>query len=353
MTMITPNDRRHLNGYAVTACALLVLVAGGCSVSERPRVRLGSYATPTPGTNFLDLETIGNHNYNRSWSEKNGIVYTCHGGHIDIAHLRITADYVRYLYQRIVRNLLETDEQFRFKLNVERSWHYVTITYPEKWATLPKKKRKEIADKAALELARYCTFMMATWHEVLTYFGYKTTGFISEAPSAFSWEDSYSNVLGIHLGTFAIESKIENYNAIMTWLINRELESLGIQPAATARAAAEQMRGTWYEGTLFVNMKVRNMDIGQTDGMVTPLLVPGICPGAKPRSYPAPTLKRFEKYGFGMKFEAEPREFERSKFMKLSCPQGGCKRLTLPDDMMIILDHIEKQFIEEGREVIK
>lgn len=331
----------------------LALTAGGCSMAGEPRPRLGSYATATSGTNFIDLAVLGGHQYSGGLFEKNGIVYTCQGGHIDIAHLRIAADYVRYHYIRTREFLLKTDRRFSFKLNVDHSRYFVSLTYPDNWKRLSDESREQIADEVALELAQHFTFMMVTWHEVLTYFGFKTMGIVPEFPSAFSWEDNYSNLLGVRLGAAAIRDMERNYDAAKTRLTREELESLGIQPAMTARAAAEAMRGIWYEGNLFVTMKVRHIGIGLEDGTMTPLLVPGICEGALPRSYPTPTLESLDKYGFQMTLEVEPREFEKDAILKVACPQPGCKRIPLPAGLPAIMEHIEKQGKILGFEVVK
>lgn len=331
----------------------IVLAVGGCSINDEPRPRLGSYATSTPGTNFIDLTNLGEHKYYDGLFEKNGIVYTCEGGHIDIAHLRIGADYTRYLFKRTKHCLMTTDRQFSFKLNVEPSRYYVNLTYPKEWKSLSDEEKEQIADEVALELARHFAFTMVTWHEVLTFFGYKSMAFVPEFASAFSWEDNYSNLLGVHLATAAIKDKERDYDTAMTMQIKEELESLGIQSAASARASAEKMRGVWFEGNFLVTMKVRNMDIGLGDGTVTPLLVPGVCEGAQPRLYPIPTIESLAKYGFSMTLQVEPQEYEKGQILKVVCPDGGCKRVLLPADLPIYMDYLEKQAKALGCEVFK
>jgi hypothetical protein len=59
----------------------------GCTAAGEPRVRFGTYATPTPGTRYLDINNLGKHSFGNSLSENDGIVYTCRGGHIDITHV--------------------------------------------------------------------------------------------------------------------------------------------------------------------------------------------------------------------------------------------------------------------------
>jgi hypothetical protein len=330
--------------------ALTGIVAGitflsGCSLSGTPRLRLGSYATSTPGTNFIDANSLGRHSYSSFLFENNGIAYTCRGGDIDIAHVRIGADNTRYLYYKIRKKLLNSDSNIQFKLNVEPSTYFVTLQYPPNWEGLTKKEKKQIADELALEMSQYFTFTMTTWHEVLTWFGYKCMAIVPEQPSAFSWEDIYSNLVGIRIGAQAILDDDHSYNKAVTLGIKKELENLGVQPSHTAWAASEKMRGKWFDGTLLVDMKERNFDIGLDDGLVTPTLVPGVCEGAEPQSYPVPTLDKFHKAGFSMDFELEPKEFESGRILKIIYPNGdGGKKIQPIKHIPLVLDYIKKTF---------
>jgi hypothetical protein len=107
------------------------------------------------------------------------------------------------------------------------------------------------------------------------------------------------------------------------------------------------MRGIWYDGTLFIDMKIRNFDIGTDDGFVTPILVPGICEGAEPKPYPVPMLDKFRKYGFDMSLEIEPREFESGQIISAIYPEKGHTRIRPVQDIPIIMEYIKKQ--QEGK----
>ena len=337
--------------------AQLILAAGlfvgiafvyGCTGADEPRVRFGTYATPTPGTRYLGIDNLGKHSFGNSLSEKGGIVYTCRGGHIDITHVRIGADNVKHLYNKARKCLLNNDSEFTFKFNVEPSVYLAKVQYPPTWKTLSRKDKEQLADEAALELSQYCTYTMITWHEVLTWFGFKTVAFWSEEPSAFSWEDIYSNLIGVRLGAQALQDKEHSFNEAMTILLKKELENLQVQSGSTARQAAEKMRGEWFTGFIQVDMKERNMDIGLDDGFVTPTLVPGICDGAQPQSYPVPTLAKFNEHGFVMDLAVEPKEFERWKILRLIYPDGGEKRIRPAEHLPIVMDFIKKEALEKG-----
>lgn len=328
-----------------------IIFLNGCVVPQ-PGARLGSYATATLGTHFLDADSLGKHHFGNSCFEKNGIVYTCKGGHIDIAHARIAADNVRYLQNKAKRALLKMDRQFEFKLKVEPSTYYLTLDYPPNWEKLSKKEKTRIADELSIEMGTYCVYIMTTWHEVLTWFGFKSMAFIPEQPSAFSWEDVYSNIFGIKVGEMALKDEKHSYNKAVTIALRKELKSFGIQSKKTARKASDKMRGTWYEGALIAEMKVRNLDIGIDDGFVTPLIVPGVCRKALPKSLSVPKLYKLYRYGFKMTLEVEPKELEKDKVFRIIYPNISPskypRRISPAEHLPAIMNYIKRE-IEKKR----
>lgn len=339
---------RFINMILAAMWGAISLAGCSFSVNNEPRFRLGSYATSTPGTQFLDIRSLGSHNYDISLFEGDGIVYTCRGGHIDIAHLRIYADYTRYLYDRVSKCLDKNDSELTFKLNVEPSSYYVKFTYPDDWKVLSKSNKQHIIQNVSLELSQYFTYILGTWHEVLTFYGYKCMAVLPEEPSAFSWEDIYSNLLGIRLGAKVLTYNGKEYNAAMSDEIKQELIRLGIQDANTARQAAEKMRGQWFNGTFLVNMVRRNMDVGLDDGFVTPILVPGICKDAQPESLPIPELNAFNRYGFKMSFTVVPKEFEKDHILRIIYPNGGGCRINLTTDLPVIMEAVKREAVRRG-----
>ena len=337
------------------ACIAAIAV-GGCSIDGQPRNRTGSYATATLGTNFLDPNNLGKHSYLTPFNhEKDGIVYTCRGGHLDLTHVRIVADNTRYLYYTIRKTLMLTASEFTFKASDGPSLYYVHLKYPDNWTSLSRNDQKVIANEVSLELSPYLSYMMITWHEVLTWFGYKSTGLFPEFPSAFSWEDTYSNLVGARLGVQAIADQEHDFDTAMTIALKQELEYLGVQSAATARAASEKMKGKWWNGTpflIYVEMKERNMDMGYVDGFITPTLVPDMCKGATPQSYPAMKLTELTRRGFSMTIEIEPREFEKKEIFKIVYPDGKGKRIEPAVHLPLIMEYIKKQGIEMGYTVM-
>ena len=109
-----------------------------------PRIRPGTYATVTDGVPFLDAESLGPHSYCFNWAERNGIVYTCRAGHIDIAHVRKAADCTGYIAAVTLAHLERGETRFECKL-IEPSLYFVTLTLPREWDRLDDAEREWIA----------------------------------------------------------------------------------------------------------------------------------------------------------------------------------------------------------------
>ncbi len=323
----------------------------GCGITGKPRARMGSYPASSLPTSFLDINSLGRHSYGNGMFEHNGLVYTGRGGHIDIAHLRIAADNTRSLYNKVKKHLLNGDDEFYFKLNVEPSQYHVRLEYPGYWKDLPEEYREKMADKISLELSQHFTYTMTTCHEVLACVVFKCLFFLPEKSSAFSWEDIYSNLLGTRLAAMALEDKEHEFNEAMTILLKKELESLQIQPRKTARRAAREMKNKYFDGQKYLD-RTRSMDIGLENGYVTPVLVPGILKGATAKSYPVPTLELFEKYGFEMELEIEPKEFESGKILKVIYPNGGGKSVRPDEHLPIVMRYVENDAMRQGFAVL-
>jgi hypothetical protein len=311
--------------------------------SSPPRIRYGTYPCAIFGTPYLGPE-LGVHAYHWSPFEKDGIVYTCSAGHVDIIHVRIAADWTAYLIAESYKHLMNSDSHFSYKLAVDRSREFVHISYPKGWASLPRRTRSEISRKIAFAMGPYLTFTMVTWHEILTWYGFKCIGLPVEFASAFSWEDSYSNVLGTILAVRALRDTQHPYDQAMEIVLDGEMRKLGIQPVRVARQASDAVKGKWFTGNfaLFVDMKKRNFDIGLDDGFVTPTLVPDMaqCPDACPVSYPVPNLDLLQEYGVSITMEIEPHEWEKDRILRIVHQD---KRINPALHFPQIMDHMRRQ----------
>lgn len=279
-------------------------------IKGAPRKRWGRYASATAGTNWLGQD-IGRHNYNSGAGEKIGIIYTPRGGFIDMAHLRKPVDWTAYLAEKIYPVLVNNGNELSFTV-YEPSKYFVKVNYPENWKSLSFETKDTIAEDISIGLGEYLSYTLVTWHEILTWYGYRCTGLVREFPSAFSWEENYSNLLGAIVGGKALRRMTEkggDFSSNATIVLDEELKKLGgILDKHDARKISASKSGEWYSGALvFVNMKRRDFDIGE-DGYVTPVLVPNeYCPDATPLLYAVPNLNFLDKHGFSVKVEIKPR----------------------------------------------
>jgi len=316
-----------------------------------PQSRIGCYPSPTLSTHFLDRKELGTHGYRFNWSEKNGIVYTCKAGHIDIYHLREAADWTAYLADKTFEHLEKNETEFSFKLK-EGSLCFVKLAYPENWKDLSQNDKEHIARDISIRIGQYLAYTAGTWHEILTWFGYKSRGFYPEFPSAFSWEDNFSNLLGSYIAVPALQDTEYTFDEAMTLALDRELVKLDVQSRHVARGAAEKVRGIWYSGDFlfFVRMKKRHFDIGLDDGFVTPVIVPGVCEceGAQTQSYPVPTIDSLSEYGFSMEVEIEPKEWETHKIQSVVYPDDKERKNRIEPDKHFasIMTYIKKDALK-------
>lgn len=324
-----------------------VMAAG---FSGPPRVRFGTYPTSTVGTFFLG-PNLGKHGYRFQPGEKNGIAYTCRGGDIDIIHVRIAADWTAYLAARTYETLMDGKPGFSYKLAVDRSHNTVSFTYPPNWHRLSPSERAATAREMALGVGPYLCFAMTTWHEILTWFGFKCIGVAPEFPSAFSWEDTYSNLLGTRIAVRALQDTRHHYDKAVEIALDEEMQRLGIQSAAVARQASERVRGKWFTGSVlfFVDIRKRNFDVGLDDGYVTPTLLPGVaeCPNAVPMSYPAPTLDVAKRHGFSVNIETRSREWERGKIFKALSGDRHDRRIHPITDIPPLMAYVRQNAVRQ------
>ena len=261
--------------------------------NSTPRLRYGKSPTLVfMGKQFIGGD-LGTHGYHYRAAEGNGVLYTCRAGHIDTTHLRIAADWTAHLAAESYKHLLRGDPSFSFRMIADRhSPHYVQIAYPADWANLSQEQRRHTAREVALTMGPYLAYTLVTWHEILTWYGYRSVGFVPEFHSSFSWEDSFSNLLGTYLAAKALRDTAHSYDQAMTIVLDEEVRKLGVQPAAVAKQASASVQYKWYSGSIgtFINMKKRGLDIGVETGYATPILVPNVpsCPGAQPVPYPRP-----------------------------------------------------------------
>jgi hypothetical protein len=184
---------------------------------------------------------------------------------------------------------------------------------------------------------------------MITWFGYRELMVFSKFESAFSWEDVYSNILGVRAAAEALRDPGRMYDKAVTAAIDRHLRELGVQPADIAKQAAAKMKGKWFSGSLVVNVRKRNLDIGLDDGYITPVTVPSVvpCAGAKPRSYPVPTLDALARHGFTVEVAIEPRTVTKKVLGIAGAAGKGRYRIVPEEDFPVLMDRIREEAVEK------
>lgn len=163
-------------GGSLLLCFLIVLCRIGVSqamflnprdAKSPPRGRIGGRPCSKIGTSFPDPQQLGPHGYSFAWSEKNGIVYTCGAGFIDIAHVRGAIDRTAFLATKTFHKLQKHETEFSFKL-AEPSLYFVQLIPPENWNDLSQKEREDISRDISIRFGQYFAHTVCVWHEILT-----------------------------------------------------------------------------------------------------------------------------------------------------------------------------------------
>ena len=96
----------------------------------------------------------------------------------------------------------------------------VQVTYADNWQDLSPEVKQQIANDVAINTGQYFAHIGLTWLEILTWHDYRITGVYPHFPSAFSWEDTYSNPLGIYLAGIALRDIDRDFNEAMTYAVS-------------------------------------------------------------------------------------------------------------------------------------
>jgi hypothetical protein len=272
-----------------------------CLFGNEIHAQVGSI--PVPGYEIryvLDIDTLGTHQYNKGTlalrprgegrllsDDVSGIVYTCRGGFVDIAHVRDNADRTLYLAAQIGRIAATGGTIPIVGEGAERR----IVVRPLDKGLVRTYGLREVVTR----LAEWVDFQAGIWHEIATWYGWASTPF-SERPSAFSPEDIYSNLVGAKIAGVIIRrhqtsSEIE-YNRAVTAVLRDALVKLGPLPSDATRRAFEYLDGIWWDSTKRVPdnqlVRHRNFDLG-------PRLYPWKLSDAVPRATLEPARKEFDQ----------------------------------------------------------
>ena len=339
-----------------------------CAFGADLHVEVG--LVPVPGVeigNLLGPEDLGPHRYDNGYLsmqrtdrrgrigiENNGLIYTCRGGFLDLAHVRDNADNTLAIAAAVARGL-ETG---------------TTLELPPQGAAIRIRVRPISAEAIAkhgrmqlsVGLAQWLSYQVSIWHEIATFYGYTSLAAWPENLSAFSPEDLYSNELGIRLAGGVILAKearsdIEYGLSMDAWLA-RTLQRLEAVPLEDSRTAMTEVDGAWWDSEKRIPdwtlVKRRQFDTGP---LLNPWRLEDARPGTKGDVEPlascldaAPPLAFRVRDGFAgaLYRDYATAEFEVGDALVdagFPLPRPGTRRVD-QEDFPVIIQEIRKATLE-------
>jgi hypothetical protein len=146
----------------------------------------------------------------------------------------------------------------------------IDLDYEPGWKALDRDARSTAARTVSIRLGQRCAYLVMTWHEIATHYGYKTTGLFSETRSAFTCDDLGSHAVGAEVAGAAL-SDDEPFGPAFARRLSAELIRLGaVDPECTDREVMGVENDWWADSETLV----RYLDAGLDDRVITPMLVP-------------------------------------------------------------------------------
>ena len=264
---------------------------------KRPGHRMGGlpFSAPFMLYKAADPESLGTHRYSTQLrfafpdrEKYRGIVYTCRAGFLDIAHIRKAVDWSKHFSVKIEHALTEGQEQIALR-GEDPSLFHLAIRYPDYWPALTDERRKDLIRELSIQMGQRVSYLLSTWHEIATWFGYKTTIIIPEHYSAFTYDDIVAHLVGLNVAQAAMHDQDRGYDEAVTHALNEQLKQLGVVTVREAAEAIDRVKGLWWSlgGT-----KKRYLDVGVEGESLTPWLVRDLsfCASNDPESFSVPTI---------------------------------------------------------------
>ena len=317
--------------------------------SQTPRPRLGGLPWPGALTLFEAISPgdLGQHSYGGPLgnSERSrGMIYTCRGGFIDIAHTRKSIDLCKYAAVRAEFALRRDWTAFRLK-SIEPSLYTVRLNYPPYWRSLPPEKKDALVRELSIRIGQRMSMLMMTWHEAMTWFGYSSTP-ISESQSAFTYDDTGSHALGMLVGGRALRDHTSPWNEAVTRELAGALSELGAADPEQTVEAGNSVEDESWRG---LKPLQRQFEWGWEGEPIVAQIVPRLafCDGAVPYRYELPRLDFVlgrDVRGL-VQVEIEPRVLQAGRIRAVV--PGAPSVIEVDRDMPLIMRHMKRQHLDQ------
>ena len=326
--------------------------------ARRPRIRIASLPFPNILFRRLNRTDLGPHHYRprwKVWSDgehevSRGHFYTHRAGFVDLGHLRKTIDWAAYIQWHVHRAILETRESLVLKCS-EPTLYRLSFSYPESWPLLPPEQREAHALELSILTGQQVAYTALTWHEILTWYGFKSTKVLPEKESAFSLEDMPTHALGIRIAGQALRDAGRPFNQAVEQAMRETMRELGIVDGSRTQEALDRTKGRWW---VFGRGLKRYPYVGHESGYLVPWLVEGLpySGAVEPARLHLPgfgPLDGIDYAGF-LTVEIDPQVWAARKFRPLL--SGGSSYVRPDQDFRVLVQAIhERMKAQFGPEV--
>ncbi len=221
---------------------------------------------------FADAKNLGNHSYHQKEKDSMGLIYTCGGGFVDIAHLRDNADWTAHILYHLPKWL---GSGKTIDARNEGGFRSRRVFFPK----MDPKKISELSSQDLADIAIAMSFGFATLHEIVTGFdiavSFPVTLVMYERASSFSVEDQYSNLLGGHLGAIAAQAS-GPYEEELTNNLNRYLKKLSPLSKEETKSIHSGLHHLWWNKDLLGRNRMVIMRNYGFSGDIFPDPAPGV-----------------------------------------------------------------------------
>ncbi len=328
-----------------------------------PRPRIGSLPFPSIVSLYAEADPaeLGGHVYRSGvpfegmGEEGRGILYTCRAGFVDIAHVRNTVDNAAHIYARVLYAVEHGGSCVRFRL-AEPSVYRVEVSYPEAWYRLGAEERAALAREVAIRAATIAAHRSMAWHELLTWYGWKSTGIISEEGSAFTYEDPVSHSVGEIVAERALMAApgmdAGAFGEAVTVAMEEVLAELGAVDVETGRAVVESVKGEWWSSFSAEEHHVA----GAGSLRVEPRLVEGVeaCDGARVHRFRLYDLDELSDHAAAptMRMWIDPRVGQEGRILDDLAEARGLEErpdeVEVERDLPLLLERVRREMEERN-----